>query len=212
LWRAAARGFRTAMTFHPGTQCVDPESWARYVTACAGIARAAGVTLARLNVGGGFAAHRGGARPDLERVFAVLAESCATAFEGAPPPLVCEPGRAMVAEAYTLALRVKGVDERGVTLNDGIYGALAEWRDLGAGERLAAIDPDGQRRPGRTRPRTVFGPTCDSLDALPGPLALPEDLACGDYLLIEGMGAYAGALVTRFNGYGGHGTVTLSRD
>ena len=37
--------------------------------------------------------------------------------------------------------------------------------------------PEGIRRRGIPTPRTVFGPTCDSVDRLPGELALPADLA-----------------------------------
>jgi len=40
-------------------------------------------------------------------------------------------------------------------------------------------------------------------------VALPEDLAEGDFLLIEGMGAYSRALVTGFNGYGARSMVRM---
>ena len=57
----------------------------------------------------------------------------------------------------------------------------------------------------------VFGPTCDSLDRLPEPVALPSDLAEGDWLLWHGLGAYSTATVTRFNGYGALEIVTAER-
>jgi ornithine decarboxylase len=50
--------------------------------------------------------------------------------------------------------------------------------------------------------RIVFGPTCDSIDRLPGEMMLPADLAEGDYLLFHGMGAYSTVTNTRFNGFG----------
>jgi ornithine decarboxylase len=211
LRRVAEMGFRPGLCFHPGTQCADPAAWGAYVRASAQVAKEAGVTLQRLNVGGGFAAHRSGAAPDLEAIFDHVAEVARAVFD-VPPRLVCEPGRAMVAEAFTLAARVKAVRPDGsLFLNDGIYGALAEARDIDALTRVRLVRPDGQPRGGRPRARVVFGPTCDSLDRLPDPVALPDDVAEGDYVLFEGMGAYSGALATRFNGYGPDGPVTVAR-
>ena len=67
---------------------------------------------------------------------------------------------------------------------------------------ITVLAPDGTPRRGATMARTVFGPTCDSLDQLPGTLDLPADLGEGDYVLFHGMGAYGGVTATRFNGYG----------
>ncbi|WGW02213.1 type III PLP-dependent enzyme [Tropicibacter oceani] len=195
------RGGRASMTFHPGTQCDDPAPWVHYIKACADIAAGAGTALHRLNVGGGFAAHRGQCAPDLTRVFDAIGQASRASFV-APPRLVCEPGRAMIADAYTLALRVKAVSDDTVFLNDGLYGSLMEWRDLPPPDRMHAFSADGQPRVGAQSPRHVFGPTCDSLDRLPVPLPLPQDLQAEDYLVIDGMGAYANCLATAFNGYG----------
>jgi ornithine decarboxylase len=210
LAAAAAAGFRPALTFHPGTQCADPAAWAAYIRAAAEIARRAGVAPQRLNVGGGFPARRCGAPVPREEIFEVIADAVATHFAGARPGLVCEPGRAMVAEAFVLGARVRALrDGADVFLNDGIYGALSEWRDIGGSTRVLALSPDGRERSGRPVPRRVFGPTCDSLDRLPGRIDLPETLAEGDYLVFEGQGAYSAALATRFNGFGQIGFATV---
>ncbi|MCW9043491.1 MAG: type III PLP-dependent enzyme [Pseudopelagicola sp.] len=211
LHQAKAMGFTPSLTFHPGTQCADPEAWAVYVAAAAEVAARAGVRLHRLNVGGGFAAHRGGVAPDLEAIFARISEAL-SAFGAQRPALVCEPGRAMVSDAFTAVLRIKALRQGGaVFLNDGIYGALAEWRDLGAPGRMVVMAPDGRARVGAPRTRVVFGPTCDSLDRLPDPLPLPQDICEGDYLIVPGMGAYTAAISTGFNGYGRHDVVTIAR-
>jgi len=204
LAEVARRGLSPSLTFHPGTQCADPEAWAAYIATAALVAKRARVRLCRLNVGGGFAAHRCAApAPDLEAVFSRIGQAARAAFAGDPPPLVCEPGRAMVAEAFTLALRVKALRPDGsVFLNDGIYGGLAELRDLPMTERLRVLRPDGAARQGPARPRVVFGPTCDSLDRLPEPVPLPEDICEGDWLIFPGMGAYSLVTSTGFNGYG----------
>lgn len=210
LARVVEMGFRPAMTFHPGTQCADPAAWAAYILACATAARRAGVRLRRLNVGGGFAAHRTGHAPDLETIFAGIDAAVAQAFGTDRPELVCEPGRAMVAEAFSVAARVKTIREDGaIFLNDGIYGSFAEAPILGNVDRVEVIAHDGGARRGRATPRTVFGPTCDSLDRLPGEVALPGDLEEGDWVLVHGMGAYSRATLTRFNGYGSERIVTV---
>ncbi|WP_370284871.1 type III PLP-dependent enzyme [Pseudooceanicola nanhaiensis] len=211
LRRVADLGLRPAMTFHPGTQCEDPAAWVAYIHAAAEVAQRAGVRLARLNVGGGFPAHRGRAAPELERIFTAIAEATRSAFGGTPPALVCEPGRAMVAEAFTLAARVTAVRADGrVYLNDGLYGGLSELRDMGPLDRLRLVAPDGTPRSAAPEPRVVFGPTCDSLDRVPGTLDLPADAAEGDYLLFAGMGAYSLSIATRFNGYGLGDPVTVA--
>jgi len=211
LREVAAREFTPSITFHPGTQCADPAAWGAYVAATARVAEAAGVRLARLNVGGGFAAHRTGAAPDLGAVFDHIGAEVARHFPD-PPMLVCEPGRAMVAESVTLGLRVKALRAGGaVFLNDGVYGGLSEIRDIGAPDRIRVIAPDGTERRGTPVPRVVFGPTCDSLDRLPDPMPLPGDMAAGDHLLIAGMGAYTRSLSTGFNGYGLRDVVTVAR-
>jgi ornithine decarboxylase len=205
LAEVARLGHSPALTFHPGTQCTDPSAWASYIRAACEIAQAAGVTLTRLNVGGGFPARRmRGEAPPLDAIFDTIGRETRAAFGADAPALVCEPGRAMVAEAVSLAVRVKALKgETQVYLNDGIYGALAEQPLMGMTDRIRVIAPDGTLRHGAAMPRLVWGPTCDSLDRLPGQIPLPTDMEEGDYILLDGMGAYSTATVTRFNGYGG---------
>lgn len=205
------RGGVPSITFHPGTQCRAAQAWVSYIDASAEVARRAGVTLHRLNVGGGFPAHREDPAPDLEAIFAAIGAAAERAFGADMPALVCEPGRAMIAGAFELALRVKAVSGNAIFLNDGIYGGLSEWRDLAPSQRLTAYAPDGSLRQGEARDREVFGPTCDSLDRLSDRVALPADLEEGDHILFHACGAYSTALSTRFNGYGARRIVTLMR-
>jgi ornithine decarboxylase len=210
----ADAGFVASLTFHPGTQCTDPMTWDSYIRAAAEICRISGVKAKRLNVGGGFPSHRlWGETPQLEAIFEVIGRVAAEAFDGTPPVLVCEPGRALVAESFTLAAGVKGLrDDEHVFLNDGTYGSLDEVTLAGMIDRLAVVAPDGSRRVGAPRPRIVFGPTCDSVDRLPGDVMLPGDLAEGDYVLVSGMGAYSTATNTRFNGFGALAIETVMRN
>ena len=52
------------------------------------------------------------------------------------------------------------------------------------------------------KPFRFYGPTCDSLDHMPGPFWLPDDVGEGDHVEIGMLGAYGVAMATRFNGYG----------
>ena len=173
LRMAADAGFIPSMTFHPGTQCVDPKAWESYIFAAAEIAKAAGVRIARLNVGGGFPSHRlNGVRPDLTAIFDLIERTTEAAFGADRPALVCEPGRGMVAESYTLAARVKAVrDDEHVFLNDGTYGNLDELPMIGIIDRTEVLAPDSTPRSAPARARIIFGPTCDSVDRLPGEFA-----------------------------------------
>lgn len=204
LKTVAAAGFIPSLTFHPGTQCTDPEAWGKYIRAAGEIARDAGVRIARLNVGGGFPNHRMVAqRPDLDSIFELIDRTTTEAFGADRPALVCEPGRGLCGDAFAVADRVKAVREgEHVFLNDGLYGALFEFGQIGCIDRMEVMDPMGQRRHGAIAPKITFGPTCDSVDRLPGELPFPADIAEGDFVVFQGMGAYSTVTNTRFNGFG----------
>ncbi|MCV2868248.1 type III PLP-dependent enzyme [Defluviimonas sp. WL0002] len=204
LQEVAEAGYIPSLTFHPGTQCSDPMAWDAYIRAAADICGRSGVMVRRLNVGGGFPSHRlQGELPQLDAIFALIGRVAAEAFDGAPPALVCEPGRGLVAECFSLAARIKGIrDNEHVFLNDGAYGAMDELPLMGTIDRVRVLSERGEIRSGALEDHIVFGPTCDSVDRLPGELPLPADMDEGDYLVFAGMGAYSTATNTRFNGFG----------
>ncbi|MGB3279834.1 MAG: type III PLP-dependent enzyme [Pseudorhodobacter sp.] len=204
LRQVADAGFIPSLTFHPGTQCTESAAWASYIRKAAEIAEAAGVRIARLNVGGGFPSHRLAAvTPDLDTIFSTIDRVTNEAFGDHRPRLVCEPGRGLCADAFTVATRVKALrDGVHVFLNDGVYGSLTEMPSIGGIDRNEVVSPSGKPRSAAALSRIVFGPTCDSIDRLPGEMMLPADLAEGDYLLFHGMGAYSTVTNTRFNGFG----------
>ena len=211
LKAVAEAGFIPSITFHPGTQCTDPNAWGSYIREAAEIARKAGVKIARLNVGGGFPSFRAtGVVPQLEDTFALIDRVATEAFGIDRPALVCEPGRGLCADAFAVAARVKGLrDGNHVFLNDGIYGSLFEFSQIGVIDRIDVLDGAGQRRNGPRHGRIVFGPTCDSVDRLPGDVMLPDDIAEGDYVLFQSMGAYSTVTNSRFNGFGELGLATV---
>jgi ornithine decarboxylase len=211
LKTVAEAGFIPSITFHPGTQCTDPHAWESYIVEAAEIARKAGVTIARLNVGGGFPNHRlHGVAPQLEETFALIDRVATEAFGTDRPLLVCEPGRALCGDAFTLAARVKAVrDDTHVFLNDGVYGSLTELPLIGVIDRMEVLSSTGEKRTGEDVPRIIFGPTCDSVDRLPGDIPMPADIAEGDFVIVHGMGAYSVVTNSRFNGFGELGVATV---
>ena len=200
----AERGYVASLTFHPGTQCTDPIAWESYIRVAGEICDAAGVQAQRLNVGGGFPSHRVvGVEPDLESILTEIGDTVTECFGDNAPALVCEPGRGLCADAYALITRVKGVrDGTNVFLNDGVYGSLAELPIIGNIDRIEVLTPQGKPRTGERNGRVIFGPTCDSVDRLPGELTLPDDIAEDDYVIFHGAGAYSVVTNTRFNGFG----------
>ncbi len=202
--------YQTSMTFHPGTQCTDPKAWELYIKTCFEITQKADCRLKRLNVGGGFPSFRKTNKPDLCTFFDTIEASVKRYFKTYTPDLVCEPGRSISAHGYSLATRVKALDNNNIFLNDGIYSGLTEFRDIGPVDRYHTIAPDGTDRTESHNHYTVFGPTCDSLDQLPAPLSLPSTIKEGDYVLFENMGAYVKSITTQFNGYGHFKEIMIS--
>lgn len=204
LLRAAHdAGFATALTFHPGSQCFNPEAYSQHIAAAAKISLAAGVDLVSLNVGGGFpAAYAQNDLPALETYFDTIKSATRIHFKGRVPALVCEPGRALVGSCMSLLVAVKHVRPATgeVFLQDGIYGTLMEFSQtsLRPAVRLLRNGTECQA----PAPFQIYGPTCDPLDRLPGTYELPSDVQEGDYLEFATMGAYSTATSTRFNGYG----------
>jgi ornithine decarboxylase len=211
LAEVSRRGHRPVLTFHPGSQCKEPQAYARHIAAAGRIARAAGVRLEILNVGGGFPVdYAKSEAPDHEAFFAAIAEATQVTFGDEVPHLECEPGRGMVARSISLLTRVKLVrGNSDVFLNDGVYGALMEVSQVDELEPPFRAIRDGAAVPGETGPMTVYGPTCDPLDVLPGKLDLPVAIAEGDFIEFGTLGAYGCATMTRFNGYGGHAVVRV---
>ena len=73
---------------------------------------------------------------------------------------------------------------------------------IGMIDRIEVMDVDGHKRTGDIQPRIVFGPTCDSVDRLPGEVPLPSDIEEGDFVIVHGMGSYSVVTNSRFNGFG----------
>ncbi|HEY8255194.1 MAG TPA: alanine racemase, partial [Rhizomicrobium sp.] len=207
LKRVRAAGAQPCLTFHVGSQCLSPFSYAQAIEIAQRTIALAGVEIAALDVGGGFpAAYSGQEPPPYHWYFDMIKEALNSL--GRPNlNVMCEPGRALSAPGISLVAQV--VMRRGdrLYLNDGIYGSFDEQRFTSFDEdyppSAITLDPKGKAKAvsGEKRPFRAYGPTCDSADVLPRPVLLPDGIANGDYILFDAMGAYTVSSRSPFNGY-----------
>jgi ornithine decarboxylase len=190
------------ITFHVGSQTMTPDA---YVNALAEVQRLigkAGVVVDRLDVGGGFPSIYPGMQPaPLSRFLAAIRESVEKLPVRENVRLMAEPGRALVAEAESVIVRVEARRGNDLFINDGGYGVLFDAAHLGwiYPARLLNREPKGTEAPVSYE---LWGPTCDSIDHMKGPFVLPACVKEGDYIEIGNVGAYGRAIAGDFNGYG----------
>jgi ornithine decarboxylase len=198
----AATDENLGVSFHVGSQCMNPAAWRIAMREAADLIIKAGVTVDIVDVGGGFPSNYPGMTPPPMSLFI---DEIHRVFETMPVTMNCrlwaEPGRALVAEATSIVVKVDLRKGDALYINDGSYGSLFDATHVKWRYPLAMIRPDGEIR-GRPIDFRFFGPTCDSMDAAEGPFALPSDINEGDYIEIGMMGAYGVAMTTGFNGYG----------
>ena len=204
LLLAARRATQDLMgvAFHVGSQCMRPTA---FQGAMAGASRAlvrAGVFADVVDVGGGFPSiYPGMVPPSLADYIDSIDRGFAEMMVHETTELWCEPGRALVAESSSVLTRVDLRKGDALYLNDGAYGSLFDATHSKWPFPVKLIR-DGHLAEAPLKPFRFYGPTCDSIDHMPGPFWLPEDVGEGDYIEIGMLGAYGVAMATRFNGYG----------
>jgi ornithine decarboxylase len=192
---------RLGLTFHVGSQCIDPVAFERAFALCAEVVRRAG-SVDAIDVGGGFPAAYKGDEPSFEAFVAAIERSVAR--HGLTCELHCEPGRVLVADGASILTRVELRRDQSLYLNDGVYGNLAELKWIGPQFPLRLVRL-GRNHANRNEAFDLYGPTCDSIDSMPGPHWLPADADEGDWVEVGMTGAYSNAFRTRFNGFESHG-------
>jgi ornithine decarboxylase len=197
------------ISFHVGSQQHNIEAWDRALASTAAVFRACaerGISLAMVNLGGGFPARYVRKTPKLESYGKAIFRSLRKHFGNALPETIVEPGRGLVgnagmieAEVVLIAKRSPEDEVRWVYLDIGKFHGLAETIDESIRYPIrTAKDRD------ETAPCIIAGPTCDSVDVLyeKTPYMLPISLAIGDKVLIEAAGAYTATYSSvGFNGY-----------
>jgi ornithine decarboxylase len=214
LQQTVAAGYLPVLTFHPGSQSKEPQVYVRHIEAAARISKNAGITVRKLNVGGGFPAnYELSTAPEPEVFFRAIDQAVTKAFGADHPELECEPGRGIVATCMSLLVQVKLVctDGDDIFISDGVYGGLMEYMQVPDLKPPYRLIRNGKELEGVAKSYKVFGPTCDPLDVLPHRLDLYQGIREGDFIEFGTLGAYGLATATRFNGYGGHNIVSVDR-
>lgn len=191
------------VSFHVGSQCMHPDAYRIAMRLAGEVIDQSGMDIDYFNVGGGFpSVYPGMIPPPLEDFFDAIHEEFATVNKNRNMKLLCEPGRALVAESTSMVVRVDLRKGNMLYINDGTYGCLFDAgtpkfifpvQVLRDDEETAAMD---------YMPFSFYGPTCDSLDFMKGPFYLPADMKEGDYIEIGQVGAYGRTMATKFNGFG----------
>jgi ornithine decarboxylase len=192
------------VSFHVGSQQLNPESWEKPMMEVGKIfaaLEAHGHPLKVVDVGGGFPVRYRRDVPSIDRFGAAIA-SYAERFFDKPPLLYTEPGRYMTGDAGFILSEVVKIssdhgdpDLRWVYLDIGKYGGLTEDR----------IDyPVISKKSGNTGRVVLAGQTCDSRDVIYPEwfnYQLPRTLTEGDKLVLAYTGAYTTTYSTTLNGF-----------
>ena len=195
--------------FHVGSQAMSPQAYGDAMAQVRAAIVGAGVTVDIVDVGGGFPSIYPGMEPGrLEAYFEVIHR----AFEALPisysAELWCEPGRALCAEYSSVLVRVEARKGDVLYINDGAYGALFDAAHIDWRFPVELVRDTASRA--RDMEFSFWGPTCDDMDYMRGPFALPADIAAGDYIEIGMLGAYGAAMRTGFNGFTAGETVIVT--
>ena len=199
--RMVAKNF--GICFHVGSQCMDPAQYRTALTITKDLLEKSKVKLDVLDIGGGFpSSYPGMTPPNLQSYFDEISDSIAQLNLDSDCRLWCEPGRALVAEAGSLLVRVEGRKDNMLFLNDGTYGGLFDAGTPGFIYPTSCFRIKGKTDLSENKaPFGFYGPTCDSLDVMKGPFQLPENISEGDYIEIGQLGAYSRSIRTEFNGF-----------
>ncbi|WP_084618856.1 alanine racemase [Thalassobaculum salexigens] len=214
LDRVAEEGLQAGIAFHIGSQCLNPRAFRTAFAVIADVWRGTKADVREIDVGGGFpVAYAGQPVPPLEDFVTEIVEGRREAGIDEDVALLCEPGRALVADGCSMLCQVHLRKGDRLYLNDGVYGNLSEpyWSRVRLPARL--IRPEGINGGVSDAPLqdfTIFGPTCDGNDLLPTPFRLPADVSEGDWIEVGQIGAYGAALATRFNGFFADAQVELA--
>ncbi|MCB2082203.1 MAG: type III PLP-dependent enzyme, partial [Rickettsiales bacterium] len=169
--------------FHVGSQCMHPDAYRIAIRMAAKVIRESKVKVDALDVGGGFPSiYPGMMPPEMDHFFAAIHEEFAKIRGSKEMTLMCEPGRALVAESGSVIVKVELRKGDRLYINDGTYGSLFDAGTPHFIFPVKLIRPESGVAQKEVIPFSFFGPTCDTLDFMKGPFYLPEDVREGDYI------------------------------
>ena len=194
---------KIGLSFHVGSQCMHPISYTKGIAEIGNIIKKTKIVPEYINVGGGFPTIYPDLVPQsLDNYFQEIKMSLDNLKLNNLPEIICEPGRALVAESGSTIVRVNLRKKQKLYINDGTYGTLfdagtpnivfpskliKESSNKIISKKLTAFD--------------FYGPTCDSMDYMKGPFVLPNNIKENDYIELGQLGAYGLTFRTEFNGF-----------
>ncbi|KAG0722253.1 Antizyme inhibitor 2 [Chionoecetes opilio] len=197
------------VAFHVGSGCGDSTIYHEAISSAKMIfeeAEALGFSPHLLDIGGGFP---GTSSSSLDEFAENINKALDEFFpEGCGVEVIAEPGRYVVASAFTLATNIiakREVNDDAGSLtsvmyyiNDGVYGSfnciLYDHQDV----HPVMLQERNNKKPHFTS--SIWGPTCDGLDQVVSKMSLPR-LPCGEWLVWPDMGAYTLVSAGTFNGF-----------
>jgi ornithine decarboxylase len=198
---AKAHAAKVGLSFHVGSQCMHPISYSKGIREIGNIIKKTKIIPDFINVGGGFPSIYPDLHPQpLENYINEIKKSFNNLKLERKPELLCEPGRALVAESGSTLVKVLLRKKQKIYINDGTYGSLFDAGVLNFVLPTRML-PNGRIVSKKLTSFSLYGPTCDSADFMKGPFVLPNNLKEGDYIEIGQLGAYALTFRTKFNGF-----------
>ena len=192
---------KIGLSFHVGSQCMHPISYSKGITDIGNIIKRTKIIPDFINVGGGFPT----IYPDLvpqsiQSYFEEIKKALENLKLEKLPKIICEPGRAIVAESGSTIVRVNLRKKQKLYINDGTYGTLfdAGFPNIVYPSRLIK---NGKIISKKLTSFDFYGPTCDSMDYMKGPFILPNNIKENDYIELGQLGAYGLTFRTKFNGF-----------
>ncbi len=192
---------KIGLSFHVGSQCMHPISYSKGINEIKYIIKKTKIVPDVINIGGGFPTIYPDLVPQsLDSYFEEIKNSLNKLKLEKKPEIICEPGRAIVAESGSTIVRVNLRKKQKLYINDGTYGTLF---DAGVPNIIypSRIITNGRIISKKLTSFDFYGPTCDSMDYMKGPFILPNNIKEGDYIELGQLGAYGLTFRTQFNGY-----------
>jgi len=192
---------KIGISFHVGSQCMHKISFVKAIKEVGNIIKKTKITPDIINVGGGFPSIYPDLNPEsLESYLDEIKNSFKKLNLPTLPDLICEPGRAIVAESGSTIVKINLRKKQKLYINDGTYGTLF---DAGVPNFIlpSKMISNGRFQSKKLTAFNFFGPTCDSMDYMKGPFLLPNNIKEGDYIELGQLGAYGLTFRTKFNGF-----------
>jgi len=192
---------KLGISFHVGSQCMHKISYSKGIKEIGNIIKKTKIIPDTINVGGGFPSVYPDLNPEpLSNYMMEIKKELNNLKLDKLPEIICEPGRAIVAESGSTIVKVILRKKNNLYINDGTYGSLF---DAGAPNFVlpSKMITEGRVQSKKLTAFSFFGPTCDGLDYMKGPFLLPNNIKEGDYIELGQLGAYSLTFRTNFNGF-----------